>query len=250
MGSEEDPRDYDVSRKQFQVGFIIASVSGALMWLLMFTWVFRYNGGLSWGTDPKTEINLHIVLMIFFVIYLQGHGSLMFRLFPSRPKLQVKLIHAGVHLTTVLAMMIAFWSAIRYHGMKNDPHFYTFHSWIGLTAIILYYGQFLAGFLIFLLPWAPMRIRSLVIPYHKMLGPLIFVSSVIAAATGIMMKALGTVGDRYSSRPADGMVLNFAGFFLLIFAATIVTLVYEFKFRRRARPEGEMLLSDSERSQE
>jgi hypothetical protein len=75
MGSEEDPRDYDTSRKHFQIGFIIASVSGILMWVLMFLWIFNFNGGLTWGTNPNTEINLHIVLMIFFAIYLQGHGT-------------------------------------------------------------------------------------------------------------------------------------------------------------------------------
>jgi len=76
MGSEEDPRDYDLSRQHFRIGFIIASVSGILMWLFMFIFIFHYNGGLTWGTNQTTEINLHIVLMTFFVIYLQGHGSL------------------------------------------------------------------------------------------------------------------------------------------------------------------------------
>jgi len=75
MGSEEDPRDYETSRKHFRIGFIIASVSGILMWLLMFFWIFHFNGGLSWGTNTATEINLHIVLMIFFAVYLQGHGK-------------------------------------------------------------------------------------------------------------------------------------------------------------------------------
>lgn len=74
MGSEEDPRDYDTAQKHFKIGFVIAGVSGTLMWILMFFWVFYYNGGLTWGTNVKSEINLHIVLMIFFVIYLQGHG--------------------------------------------------------------------------------------------------------------------------------------------------------------------------------
>jgi hypothetical protein len=48
----------------------------------------------------------------------------------------------------------------------------------------------------------------------------------------------------YAGLPTQGMVLNFAGLFVLIFAATVITLVYDFRFRRRPRPEGEMLLSD------
>ncbi len=74
MGSEEDPRDYDFSRKIFKAGFIVAAVSGILMWLLMFVWVFGFTGGVTWGTNSGTEINLHVILMTVFMVYLQGHG--------------------------------------------------------------------------------------------------------------------------------------------------------------------------------
>ncbi|ODN00241.1 Cytochrome b reductase 1 [Orchesella cincta] len=193
MGSEEDPRDYDFSRKIFKAGFVVAAVSGILMWLLMFVWVFGFTGGVSWGTDSKTEINLHVILMTVFMVYLQGHGAIIFRTLPSRPKFQVKLIHAGFHFTTVIAVSFGLWSAVRAHNMKGQPHFFTLHSWIGIIAIVLFYGQFLAGFLVFLLPYAPMRVRNFVIPYHKFMGPLIFLSSCMAAATGMMMKALGAL---------------------------------------------------------
>lgn len=32
-------------------------------------------------------------------------------------------------------------SAIRAHDMKQQPHFFTLHSWIGILAIALFYGQ-------------------------------------------------------------------------------------------------------------
>jgi len=54
---------------------------------------------------------------------------------------------------------------------------------------------------------------------------------------------------RYELLQGEALLINFAGFFLIIFTLTVVTLVYEHRFRRRPRPEGELLLSESERSQ-
>jgi hypothetical protein len=91
MGSEEDPRDYDSARRNFKIGYIVATVSGAIMCLLMLLWGLTKNdeknpywgGGLSLGDsnkDPKDPentkvINLHILMMIMFVVYLQGHSK-------------------------------------------------------------------------------------------------------------------------------------------------------------------------------
>lgn len=36
-------------------------------------------------------------------------GAIIFRTLPSRPKIQTKLIHAGFHLTTLIAVTIGLW---------------------------------------------------------------------------------------------------------------------------------------------
>lgn len=51
--------------------------------------------------------------------------------------------------------------------------------------------------------------------------------------------------EKYGQRTAAGVTINFAAIFLLIFCLTITSLVHDPRFRRRPRPEGEMLLSDS-----
>jgi len=242
MGSDEDPREYDRTREVFKNGLIVTEVTGLMMCFLIIFWVFEYAGGQAWfGEKP---INLHIIIMVFFTFYLHGHAALIYRMFPEQPKYAVKLAHAGLHLIVCIATGVGFMASIQHHNMHKMMHFYSFHSWLGLTAIIIYYGQFIGGFVAFLLPTTSVRIRALVLPFHRICGTAAFAFCAGSVVTGIMVKALGTIKD-YADLPTAALVINFGGFFALLYSICIGSIVGDYRFRRRPRPEGELLLADA-----
>jgi len=54
--------------------------------------------------------------------------------------------------------------------------------------------QFLGGFLSFLLPFAPGSFRTAVLPLHRLTGQSLFNFAAGSAVTGLMLKAMGSLG--------------------------------------------------------
>jgi len=75
MGSDEDPKEYDQLRLIFNRILISGIVMGSVVFILLIYWVVTYGGGFSWNTAGGA-VNIHILLMVFFVVYLHGHGTL------------------------------------------------------------------------------------------------------------------------------------------------------------------------------
>lgn len=49
-----------------------------------------------------------------------------------------KLFHMILHLIALVAGIIGVIAVFKYHNESGIPHMYTFHSWIGLSTIILF----------------------------------------------------------------------------------------------------------------
>ncbi|CAG7837080.1 unnamed protein product [Allacma fusca] len=208
---------------------------------------------LNLATDPSKATftwnhtsNLHIITMLMFFIFLQGYVILIFRIFPEKPKLIVKLLHFSLHLAVSIGVLVAFLSIVSYKNVtvrKKDEavHFLSLHSWLGLGAIIIYYGQLVGGFVTFLLPFTPLRIRALVLPGHRAVGTLIFMLGGAAGITGFMHK------DAWKTKAfsSEHLTVQFSGVFLVLFFLGVMILVTEHRFRRRPRPEGDILLEDT-----
>ncbi len=115
-----------------------------------------------------------------------------FRIIPL-PKPKQKFIHATCHFLSTICISLGF--AAVYVGnnekSKNADHiFYTnftsLHSFLGLSAIILYGQNYLLGILHFLVPSVSVEHRKSYMPNHVFLGTLSFVVAAMAAETGIM----------------------------------------------------------------
>ena len=75
---------------------------------------------------------------------IQFAGSVIFRALPfSVPKNYVKYIHAAIHGSVCIGIGIGLTTAIRLHDEQKipQPHFYSYHSWIGIAAVAIYYIQ-------------------------------------------------------------------------------------------------------------
>jgi Eukaryotic cytochrome b561 len=67
----------------------------------------------------------------------------MFRNMRYQRKKQLKLLHAGSHVLTFVLTVIALVAVFDSHNLAVPPipNLYTLHSWIGLTAVIMFCSQ-------------------------------------------------------------------------------------------------------------
>lgn len=50
----------------------------------------------------------------------------------------MKLIHAGLNVLAFILAAISLVAVFDFHNAQNIPNMYSLHSWVGLTAILLY----------------------------------------------------------------------------------------------------------------
>lgn len=56
-------------------------------------------------------------------------------------KLLMKSIHAGLNTVAAILAIISLVAVFDFHNAKKIPNMYSLHSWVGLTAVILYILQ-------------------------------------------------------------------------------------------------------------
>jgi cytochrome b-561 len=119
-------------------------------------------------------------------------AMLVYRIFRNTAKLYVKILHALIHIAVLVFASIALKAVFDSHNKveKPIPNMYSLHSWIGLTAVVLFSLQWVAGFVSFLFPKLSESIRRWYLPHHKFMGLAIFVLCLAAALMGITEKAI------------------------------------------------------------
>ncbi|XP_023478883.2 plasma membrane ascorbate-dependent reductase CYBRD1 isoform X1 [Equus caballus] len=228
-------------------GFLGLLVSALLVGFLsvIFTlvWVLHYREGLGWD-GTALEFNWHPVLVVTGFVFIQGIAIIVYRL-PwtwKCSKFLMKSIHAGLNTVAAVLAIISLVAVFDFHNARNIPNMYSLHSWIGLIAVILYMLQLLLGFFIFLLPWAPLSLRALVMPIHVYSGLLIFGTVIATALTGVTEKLIFALKDpAYHSFPPEGVFTNTLGLLILLFGSLIFWIVTRPQWKRPNEPNSILL---------
>ena len=156
-------------------------------------------------------------------------ASLIYRGFREKPKKNLKITHAILHgfafLFTIYGVNVAF----NYHG-SSSPHLQSLHSWIGISAVVIFALQYVVGFACFLLPIVNQSRRAFVLPLHIFFGLFGFVLAIIACLLGVAKKG------------EDTFLKNAVGVSLIIYGALVVFLVAIPNFKRQPLPEESALL--------
>ncbi len=126
---------------------------------------------------------------------------MVYRIFPNTKKLIIKILHAFLHVG-VMAFAIASLISVFYShnkATKPIPNMYSLHSWIGLSAVILFGLQWVFGFISFLFPKLGDNLRASYLSVHKIWGIAIFLMVCGAALMGITEKAFFSLPGYYKS---------------------------------------------------
>merc|ERR1712156_699206 len=231
--------------------FIAQILLHGVVGLVLF-WVIQYHSKadkpwpFSWKVDPELEFNLHPFLMIMGFIYFMGQAMLMYRTCRCCRRIWSKLLHTTFHLLAAPCIAIGFVAVYDYHNDRRDkfgnpdpiPHFYSIHSWMGLTTMGLFALQFLVGFFSFLLllccESATASFRAALVPIHSTFGITTFVMAVATACAGLTEKAFFSlssiqepdqydyyadekptlykgIGDLYDELPNEAIIVNTIG---------------------------------------
>lgn len=233
----------DEDLKNFNVIFGVTQGVGLICVVLMLVWTSSYNGGFAWSSNPDLMFNWHPLLMTIGLIYLFANSIMIYRALRTMRKQKLKLIHAGIHSTVVLCVIIAQIAVFENHNLTNKPNLYSLHSWVGLTAVIIFVLQWVLSLVVFLYPGAPLHIRSTIMPWHVLIGLFAFVLAVGAAVMGLLELAIFKIGKKYGQLPGEAVLMNSLGLLFILFATLVVYLTTEAKYKRYPRPEDGPLLN-------
>lgn len=264
--NDKDVINFSISnRKLFLSSFACVQVPGLLAVALMAYWTAEYKGGfvanyITFYNDTPTipegcealdgggakcpvsglHFNLHPLLLSIGLIFLYGNGALVYRVFPSKndnQKFVIKLVHAACMLLVFVITVVGLQAAFDSHNLKTDPetylpapipNLYTLHSWVGLTAVILFAMQWLLGFSAFLYPKFSSTWRRTALPFHQYFGSAIFVLAMAAALMGLLEKAIWSIGS-YNQKGTEAMLVNFMGILFIFFGGGVCFLLRQFK---------------------
>ncbi|XP_060196419.1 ascorbate-specific transmembrane electron transporter 2-like [Lycium barbarum] len=184
---------------------------------LVLVWLLHFREGLAFRTSNKPKIfNIHPLLMVIGFLLIAGEAIMAYTTTPTSSK-NHKLYHMILHLIALVAGIIGVYAVFKYHDESGIPHMYTFHSWIGLSTITLFGLQWLLSFLTFLFPGARTSTRSRVVPWHALMGIIIFFMAIVVALTGLVQKFIFLS----LTRNEEGLIVNFIGLLILLFGISV-----------------------------
>ncbi|XP_033921557.1 plasma membrane ascorbate-dependent reductase CYBRD1 [Melopsittacus undulatus] len=231
---------------RFLVLLVSALLVGFVSVIFSLVWVFHYREGLSWDGSVR-EFNWHPVLIITGFVFIQGIAIIVYRL-PwtwKCSKVLMKFIHAGLHTIAMILAIVSMVAVFEYHNAGNIPNMYSLHSWIGLTAVIFYSLQLFLGFAVFLLPFAPVSLRTAVMPIHVYSGLTIFAMVIATALMGITEKLIFSLRSNpaYSESPPEATLVNCLGVLLVIFGMFILWMASRPYWKRPPEENAKALLT-------
>lgn len=229
-----NPSRPEAMEKTLLLTLSAAAAAAFLSVIFVFVWVLHFKEGVGWD-GGLAEFNWHPVLIVTGFILLQGIAIIVYRL-PwtwNRSKLLMKFIHAGLNIVAFICAVIAMVAVFDFHNAAKIPNMYSLHSWLGLTAVVLYWLQIILGVGMYLIPITPISWRAAFMPLHVYSGLLLFASVIGVALMGITEKLIfGLKDPKYKDSPPEAVFVNVLGVLLVVFGALILWIATQTSWKR------------------
>uniref|UniRef100_A0A2M4ADQ3 Putative cytochrome n=1 Tax=Anopheles triannulatus TaxID=58253 RepID=A0A2M4ADQ3_9DIPT len=231
----------------FRVLYLVTQLVGITIIILVSCWIGIHLNGLAWTSQPSVQFNWHPLLMSVGMIFLYGNSILIYRGFRYARKKALKITHATIHGAAFVFTVIALVAVFDSHNLARPapiPNMYTLHSWVGLSAVLLFSLQYVFGFVSYLFPGVREQLRASYMPVHVFFGIAGFIMAIAAALLGLLEKAIFSLPN-YSALPAQAILINAIGLMYILYGGLVVFLVTERQYKRHPLPEDVMLLTHS-----
>lgn len=213
-------------------------------------WNGRWRGGFAWD-GSGLQFNWHPVLMVAGLVVLYGNGAVLYRipLTWGQNKLPWKMLHAGLMFLTVILTVVGLCAVFQFHNANNIAHLYSLHSWIGITAAVLFVFQWAIGVAVFILPCSPPTLRQLVKPAHAWMGGAILILSIAACISGIneklffVLKGNATGNQPYAALPPEALLGNSLGVLVVAFGLVVFRILSNPRWQRPESGSGDLVYS-------
>lgn len=213
----------------------LSQVVGIAFVVLIGYWCSLY-GGYAWESDADLQFNFHPVLMVLGLVFCYGEAILIYRVLSFLPKWILKLIHAALQLTAIISSSVGLAAVFENHRRTYKADFYSLHSWVGLCTFGFFCMQFVASFVVFLVPGMPLRLRAMMMPFHTFFGIGIFLMAVGSTLMGFTEKLLWTNGYSSGNFTTQGVLGNCTGLLIVVFTYLVVFLATYSKYKRKPLP--------------
>nr|CAH8847905.1 unnamed protein product [Trichobilharzia regenti] len=224
--SVESPTE---STRSFIALVVLSQVFGLLAVVLTGVWLGKYWGGFSW-TNASTVFNYHPLFMVLGLVFLYGDAILVYRVFRAYRKLPIKIVHALLHMLAFLFGVLGIKAVFDFHNALTIPNMYSLHSWLGITAIVVFGLQWVGGLIGFLVPQTPQSARSKLLPIHVTIGSFLYLLVIAVCISGITEKNF--FSKAYPSLRTAEVIGNILGITLVIFGGLVFYLVQHPNYRR------------------
>ncbi|XP_055914740.1 lysosomal membrane ascorbate-dependent ferrireductase CYB561A3-like [Eupeodes corollae] len=135
----------------------------------------------------KPLLSNHAFIMVVTMIVINGHGMVIFRLFPSCRTQIIKYIHAGIHTVTLIGSIYAYCLINRSKSVMGLFQSTTqkFHISFGLMTAVLFIFQWLAGVFVYLYLYSNQKRRKLFASCHNFIGVCVLQISIVTSCLQI-----------------------------------------------------------------
>ncbi|CAD6188431.1 unnamed protein product [Caenorhabditis auriculariae] len=247
----------DQSVKVFNALLVASQIFGGTAVMFVAIWMSGFGNGFAWTEDPDREFNYHPTFMVMGMVFLYGESILVYRVFRNERKKFSKTLHVILHSVVLVFMITALKAVFDSHNlhMKDGQpapivNLVSLHSWIGLSVAIIFCAQYVLGFMTFFFPGMPIPIRQLVMPFHQLVGVVLFGFVAITVGMGISERAAW----KHKCWTQDGemcseqFISTLVGICTFIYVTIVLVLVANPRWKRQPLPEEEGLHQLTSRS--
>ncbi|XP_028756409.1 transmembrane ascorbate ferrireductase 1 [Neltuma alba] len=211
----------DVGVNPFPITFAVHFL-GITAIAMVLVWTIHYLGGLAWNSPDKSLLfNVHPVLMLIGLVVIGGEAIISYKSFPLEKEVK-KVIHLVLHAIALVLGIVGIYAVFLFHNEKHIANLYSFHSWIGIAAIVLYGVQWIYGFVMFMYPGGDPALRRVSLPWHILFGLLVYMMVVAAAILGFLEKMTFLEESGLAKFGSEAYLVNFTSVVTVLFAALVV----------------------------
>ncbi|BDA44414.1 probable cytochrome b reductase 1 [Coccomyxa sp. Obi] len=232
------------------IGRSIAWGAPRVLWLaaliVLLIWVERYGYGFkNAAADYGAMLSLHYLFMFLAFPVCMAEAILSYRvpLIPVGSRSSIKYMHATLHTLAGIFIILGLVFVQLFKRTSKESHFFSLHSWIGITAIAMYVGQYVAGLYIYLVSkWAP-QAKADFYKVHRFLGAATLLTGFAAILLGVMVAQEAFLlfqGVETLFSPAtysiSSLIMPLLGYLLFLLAVSIMLQFVVFEEQVIAAP--------------